>query len=68
MEEFDEALNNLSEDGKNLGSNLGASMGRPRSLKAGFYAEAPEEIGEDGFLFAKTTIELANRLARHAAP
>ncbi len=68
MEKFDEALKNRSEDGKCLGSNLGASMGRPRSLKAGFYAEAPEEIEEDGFLFATTTIELANRLAGHAAP
>ena len=68
MEEFDEALKNLSEEGDNLGAALGASMGRPDMLKFGFYAEAPEEVEEDGILFATTTIELANRLAGHAAP
>ena len=63
MEEFDEALKNLSEEGDNLGAALGACMGRPDMLKFGFYAEAPEEVEEDGILFATTTIELANRLA-----
>ena len=68
MEEFDDALNNRSEEGENLGSNLGASMGRPDMLKFGVYAENQNEAEEDGFLFATTTIELANRLAGLAAP
>ena len=68
MEEFKEALKNRSEDGKYLGSALGACMGRPDMLKFGVYAENPNEAEEDGFLFATTTIELANRLAGHAAP
>ena len=63
IEEFDEALINRSEEGKNLGAALGASMGRPRMLKFGAYAENPDGPEEDGFLFAKTAIELANRLA-----
>ena len=63
MEEFDEALMNRSEEGKNLGAALGASMGRPDMLKFGVYAENPDGPEEDGFLFATTTIELANRLA-----
>ena len=63
MEEFERALDNASEEGKHLGSTLGASMGRPRMLKFGVYAERPEGAEEDGFLFATTAIELANRLA-----
>ena len=63
IEAFDQALDNASEEGKNLGSALGASLGRPRMLKFGTYAEYPEGPEEDGFLFARTTIELANRLA-----
>ena len=38
-------------------------MGRPDMLKFGVYAENPDGPEEDGFLFATTTIELANRLA-----
>ena len=68
MEEFEEALNNRSEDGKYLGSALGACMGRPDMLRFGVYAENPNEAEEDGFLFATTTIELANRLAGQTAP
>ena len=68
IEEFNEALKNRSQEGKNLGAALGASMGRPRSLKFGFYAENPDEAEEDSFLFATTTIELANRLAGQVAP
>ena len=63
MEEFERALDNASEEGKNFGAAMGASMGRPRMLKFGVYAEYPEDAEEDGFLFAETTIELANRLA-----
>ena len=67
-EEFEEALNNRSKEGKNLGAALGASMGRPDMLKFGVYAENPNEAEEDGLLFATTTIELANRLAGQSAP
>ena len=67
MEEFDRALENASEEGKDLSAGLGASMGRPRSLKFGTYAENPDGAEEDGFLFATTAIELANRLAEQSA-
>lgn len=66
-EEFDLALKNVSEEGDNLTAALGASMGRPRMLKFGVYAEDPDGPEEDGILFAKMTIELANRLAGRAA-
>ena len=66
-EEFDRALENASKEGQNLGAALGASMGRSRSLKFGTYAENPDGPEEDGFLSARTTIELANRLAGQAA-
>ena len=36
-------------------------------LKFGVYVEHPDRAEEDGVLFAKTTIELANRLAEPAA-
>lgn len=68
LEEFEEALGNASEDGNSLGAALGASMGRPDMLKFGVYAENPDGPKEDGFLFAKTTIELANRLADRTIP
>ena len=67
-EEFDWALKNASKEGKNMGAALGASMGRPDMLKFGVYAENPNGAEEDGFLFATTTIELANRLAGSASP
>lgn len=67
-EKFDLALKNVSEEGDNLTAALGASMGRPRMLKFGVYAEDPGGLEEDGILFAKTTIELANRLAGRDAP
>ena len=67
-EEFDQALENASEDGNSLGAALGASMGRPDMLKFGAYAENPDGPKEDGFLFATTTIELANRLAGRTIP
>ena len=60
MEEFDEALKNRSEEGKNLGAALRASMGRPDMWEFGVRAENPDEPEEDGILFAKTTIEMAN--------
>ncbi len=67
-EEFEWALKNASEEGENMGAAMSASMGRPDMLKFGVYAENPNEAEEDGFLFATTTIELANRLAGHAVP
>ena len=68
IEEFDRALEGVSKEGDNLGAALGASMGRPRMLKFGVYAENPDGPEEDGILFATATIELANRLAQQAAP
>ena len=67
MEEFEQALDNVSKEGMHLCSALGASMGRPNMLKFGVYAERPEGAEEDGFLFAEATIELANRLASQDA-
>ena len=42
MEEFDRALEGVSKEGDNLCAALGASMGRPRMLKFGVYAENPD--------------------------
>ena len=67
MDEFQEALDNCTREGKDLGAALGASMGRPRMLKFGTYADDPGGPEEEGFLFATTTIELANRLAGQGA-
>lgn len=35
MEELDDALDNMSEDGKRLNDSLGASMGLPDSIAFG---------------------------------
>ena len=67
-EEFDRALDSSSQEGKDLGAALGASMGRPDMLKFGTYAEDPDGAEEDGLLFAQATIELANRLTGQTAP
>ena len=67
IEKFDQALEGASKEGDNLCAALGASMGRPDMLKFGVYADEPDRAEEDGFLFATTTIELANRLAGQAA-
>ena len=48
MQEFDQALDNCSEEGKHLGSALGASMGLPSSIRFGTYAEEPESAEENG--------------------
>lgn len=63
-DDFYRDLENASEEGMDLSAALGASMGRPDMLKFGVYAETPGGPEEDGFLFATTTIELANRLAK----
>ena len=67
MEEFDQALKDASPEGGNLCSALGASMGRPDVLRFGLYEGDREGPESDGFLFARTTIELANRLADQEA-
>ena len=41
LEEFDQALNNCSKEGKRLGSALGASTGLPDSINCGTYFVAP---------------------------
>ena len=67
MEEFDQALKDASPEGKNLCAALGASMGRPDMLKFGRYDGEPDGPERDGLLFARATIELANRLADQEA-
>ena len=67
MEEFDRALENASEEGEEMRTAFAASMGRPRMLKFGAYAENPEGPRKDGILFATTAIELAKSLAGQAA-
>ena len=51
-----------------MSASMGASMGLPKSLKFGTYAEYPEDAEENGFSFATTAIELATSLAVQAAP
>ena len=63
LNEFDQALDNCSQEGKRLGSALGASTGLPDSINFGTYAEDPETAEENGLSFAETVIELANQLA-----
>ena len=63
LEEFDQALDNCSKEGRRLASALGASTGLPDSINFGTYAENPEIAEENGVSFAETVIELANQLA-----
>ena len=67
LEEFDQALKNTSAEGMNLCAALCASMGRPDMLRFGVYEADPGGPQRDGVLFARTTIELANRLANQGA-
>ena len=67
-EEFDQALETASKEGQHMSASMGASMGLPKSLKFGTYAEYPEDAEENGFSFATTAIELATSLAVQAAP
>ncbi len=62
-EEFDQALASLSKEGHHLNSALGASMGLPSSIAFGTYLEDPETAQENGLSFARTIMDLANRLA-----
>ena len=68
MEELDDALDNMSEEGKHLNASLGASMGLPDSIAFGTYTDAPEDAEENGFLFAETVMVLAEKLARATNP
>ena len=63
LEEFDQALDNCSEEGSLLASALGASTGLPDSINFGTYDGNPEIVEENGLSFAETVIELANQLA-----
>ena len=68
LEELDQALLNPSKEGREMGLAMSASMGRPDMFKFGTYLEEPDAAEREGFLFASTAIELANRLAKGTAP
>ena len=68
IKELDQALETASKEGRHMSASMGASMGLPKSLKFGTYAEYPEDAEENGFSFAMTAIELATSLAVQAAP
>ena len=68
MEELDDALDNMSEEGKHLNASLGASMGLPGSIAFGAYTDAPYDAEESGFLFAETVMVLAEKLAGATSP
>ena len=68
IKELDQALETASKEGQHMSASMGASMGLPKSLKFGTYAEYPEDAEENGFSFATTAIELATSLAVQAAP
>ena len=57
-------LDEASDEGMDLCGALGASMGRPDSIKCGLYGDGLDVVQDDARRFARTTIELANRLAR----
>ena len=68
MEELDDALDNMSEEGKHLNASLGASMGLPDSIAFGTYTGDPDDAEENGFLFAETVMALAEKLAGATNP
>lgn len=57
----------MSEEGVDLCSFFAASMGRPDSVKFGFYGDNEDAMREDAFLFASKAIELARRIAKDKA-
>ena len=63
MEELDDTLDNMTEEGKHMNASLGASMGLPGSIAFGAYTDAPNDAEENGFLFAETVMVLAEKLA-----
>ena len=48
MEELDNALDNMSEEGEHLNASLGASMGLPDSIAFGTYTDAAHDAEENG--------------------
>ena len=68
MQELDDALDNMSEEGKHLNASLGASMGLPDSIAFGTYTDAADDAEESGFLFAETVMALAEKLAGATNP
>ena len=67
-EESDDAPDNISEEGKRLNASLGASMGLPDSIRSGTYTSDPDDAEENGFLFAETVMDLAEKLAGATTP
>ena len=67
LQDLDRALVNASREGEEMGLAMSASMGRPDMYKFGSYEEDPDAAEREGFLFASTAIELANRLAKDTA-
>ena len=67
LQDLDRALVNASKEGEEMGLAMSASMGRPDMYKFGSYEEDPDAAEREGFLFASTAIELANRLAKDTA-
>ena len=68
MEELDDALDNMSDEGKHLNASLGASMGLPDSIAFGTYTDDPNDAEENGFLFAETVMVLAEKLSGATTP
>ena len=62
-DDFANALAARSALGRRLGSALGASIGLPESIAFGSYDGHLQQAGKDGFSFAATVMEIADRLA-----
>ena len=56
-------LDEASDEGMDLCGALGASMGRPYSIRCGLYTDGLDGVQDEARQFARTTIDLANRLA-----
>lgn len=67
LQDLDQALTNASREGEEMGLAMSASMGRPKMYSFGSYGGDNEASEKEGFLFASTAIELANRLAKGTA-
>ena len=64
MEEFDWALENAAEGGKEVRTAFAASTGLPSMVVFCDYVENLGDLEEYGILNATTTAELATRLAK----
>ena len=60
-------LEQATEEGMDLCGALGASMGRPDSVKYGLYGDSHDDVKDDAKLFARMTIDMAKRLAEEQA-